>query len=548
MANNNISARALQDYEALMQERIYEAAEKSLYVFIKAAWQYINGEELIDNWHVACLAEHMQEFFKKKDCALGNRMLINICPRSGKTMNTTVMGTAWQWIQDPNYRIIHTTHTERLYVRNIASIRQLLSSPWYKDRWCNPALTNHYRFSLSQSQNTKTWLQLEQGGEFYGTSPGSSNVYGAGGDLLSIDDPTDGSSAHQPIVLERANRFYSQTLKTRLNNKKTGKIMVVQQRLAQNDLSGWILEHEREDYFHLNIPMLYDSRRTFVSPIGFNDHRRKDGESLDPLRFPPEFIDTEKKNFSYFQTQYQQDPVPEGGNLIQLDWLQYYNRHDFDSTFSSTVSQWLSVWDLSFDGGTDNDYTVGLVLAYTTDGKFVVYDLWREKATFTRQLQMMRELVNKHPQVCLHLVENLANGTALINTLQREINGLTPILPRTYGHSKSMRLQACVPAIMEGRLWIPRDTTYSVDVVKELVGFPLATNDDIVDCIAYAINHCLVTQDIGVTYTGLHKMVDTPLNAEEKARALSTLAYDYQKERVDVLGSTSNSNIRSIFY
>ncbi len=467
---------------------------------------------------------------------------------SGKTMLTTVMGTAWQWLQDPTYKIIHTVHTERLYVRNIASLRQLISSPWYKDRWCDPSFKEHYKYAISGSQNTKTWLQLDEGGEFYGTSPGSSNVYGAGADLLSIDDPTDGSSAHQPIMLERANRFYSQTLKTRLNNKKTGKIMIVQQRLAQNDLSGWVLDNEREDYFHLNIPMLYDSRRTFISPIGFNDPRKKDGDALDPIRFPPEFINTEKKNFSYFQTQYQQDPVPEGGNLIQLEWLQYYNHHDFDNLFSSTVSHWLSIWDLSFDGGINNDYTVGLVLAYTTDGKFVIYDLWREKATFTRQLQMMRELVNKHPQVQTHLIENLANGTALINTLQREINGLTPILPRTYGHSKSMRLQACVPAIMEGRLWIPRDTVYSVDIVKELVGFPLAGADDIVDCVAYGINHCLSTQDIGTVYTGLHKMTDTPPTTEEKARALSTLAYDYQKERIDVLGSTSNSNIRSIFY
>lgn len=483
----------LRDLEIILQERIYEEALTSLYIFFKAAWEHYEGSEFVDNWHIGCIAEHLQEFLKKKS-QIGNRLLINIPPRSSKTLLATIASTGWQWLQVPSWKVIHVTHTEKLYVRNIETLRRLIKSPWFINRWCNESDLAHYKFSISKTQDTKTWMMLNEGGEFYGTSVGSSNIYGSGADCLIIDDPVDGSKANSPLYLEAANRLYSTTLKTRLNDKRNGKILVIQQRLNENDLSGYILENEPE-YFHLNIPCLYSKRKTFISPIGFNDPRKHEGEVLDPIRFPPEFLATEKKNVTYFSCQYQQDPLPAEGNLLKADYIKLYEQlpSKFDIVYS--------IWDFSFDDTPDSSYTAGVVIG-KTDNTYYILDLYKERADINRQLNMVRESYNDHRDISACIIEAKANGSAVNKMLQREIENIILIDPRNYGGSKENRFNATLPIYISNRVFLPINKPFFQDMMKDLIGFPRIKDNDVVDVITYGLLWGEDNTGLGEWYSG----------------------------------------------
>lgn len=539
MASSNSSARALQDYEALMQERIYEAAEKSLYVFIKAAWDYMSNKPISDNWHLGCLCEHLQEFLKKKS-SLPRNMVINIPPRHTKTLIATVGSTAWQYIQDPRWQVIHITHSSGLYMENIDNIRGLINEPWYANRWCDPTNVEHYKFSLSKTKNTGEWFKLEEGGEFFASTPRSAKVTGHGADIIILDDPSDANGA-TATELEKVNSFYKTVLPSRFDDQSEGKFLTVQQRLGENDLSGYMLDNERESVFHLNLPMLFNSKKTFWSPIGFHDRRKKDGEVLDPVRFPPDVVSNlrAKSGLTTWSTQYQQEPLTEGGNLLRTEWFQYY-------TELPQIDTYYTCWDFALKSGENNDYTVGLLMG-KSGTSFYVIDIKREKADTPRQLNMVREYDNAYPHISRHLCEG-GNGDPIVSMLKREIGNFEILLPRTYGGSKENRVRATIPLFLESKVFLPMQAEWLGDFVQELTAFPRGKHDDQLDSLVYALLWGVQFDSTSSTYVGLHQMTDTPLNIEEKARQQSTMAYNWQQEKIDVLGSTSNSNIRSIFY
>lgn len=535
MVNNN--QQALADYEALMQERIYEAAERSLYVFIKAAWQYMSNKPISDNWHLGCLCEHLQEFLKKKS-SLPRNMIINIPPRHTKTLIATVGSTAWQYIQDPRWQVIHITHSSGLYMENIDNIRGLINEPWYANRWCNPENPATYKFSLSKTKNTGEWFKLEEGGEFFASTPRSAKVTGHGADIQILDDPSDANSA-SPTELEKVNSFYKTVLPSRFDDQSEGKFLIVQQRLGENDLSGYILDNERENVFHLNLPMLFNSKKTFWSPIGFHDRRKKDGEVLDPVRFPPDVVANlrAKSGLTTWSTQYQQEPLTEGGNLLQTGWFQYYSELPHIDTY-------YTCWDFALKEGENNDYTVGLLMG-KSGTSFYVLDIKREKADTPRQLDMIREYDNAYPHIVKHLVEG-GNGDPIASMLKREIGNFEILLPRTYGGSKENRVRATIPLFLENRVFLPMQAEWLGDFVQELTAFPRGKHDDQLDSLVYALLWGVQYDSTSSVYIGLHG-TQTPFSIEEKARQQSQLNYDWQKERADVVGTTTRSNIRSIF-
>jgi predicted phage terminase large subunit-like protein len=297
-----------------------------------------------------------------------------------------------------------------------------------------------------------------------------------------------------------------------------------------------MLDNERESVFHLNLPMLYDSRRTFVSPIGFNDRRRKDGEILDPVRFPPDVVDSLRKKAGLTTrfTQYQQQPLTEGGNLIKTEWFQYY-------TELPHIDMYYTCWDFALKSGENNDYSVGLLMG-RSGSSFYVLDIKREKADTPRQLNMIREYQNAYPHITKNLVEG-GNGDPIVSMLQREIGNFEVLLPRTYGGSKENRVRATIPLFLESKVFFPASATWLVDLVKELASFP-GKHDDQVDALVYALLWGVQYDSTGSTYLELHRATDIPRTVEEKSRQ----GYNWQKESVDVLGSTSTRNIRSIFY
>jgi predicted phage terminase large subunit-like protein len=233
--------------------------------------------------------------------------------------------------------------------------------------------------------------------------------------------------------------------------------------------------------------------------------------------------------------QYQQDPLPAAGVLIQADSIQYYSvLPQFDLLYCA--------WDMGLMGGEDNDYTVGAVVGRAA-GRFYLVDVIREQADTVRQLQMVREIDNKYPHLARHIVESGAGGDPIMSMLQREIGNFERLLPRQYGGSKENRVKATLPLYAESRVLLPDLAVFVGDCLHELIGFPNAKQDDFTDAFTYALLWGVQYDGTGEIYLGL----DAPGLHWHSTQTLA----DKQAQELVWTGDTptnmSRRNARSIF-
>lgn len=491
MANRNeevrqviLSAREekeLADIEAelaeLLVEEEYEECEKSLYAFIVASWENgLDPNPYVDSWHIHCMAEHVQA------CIEGQikNLLITIPPRHSKSKVVSVAAPAWTWgpKKMPKEKFISASYGDRLATDLVINTRNLMLSPWYQNRWVGKDKV----FRFASDSNTKTRYDNDKGGYRIATTPGGVGM-GVGFSVALVDDPLNGNKADSELERDAVISWYRGVLANRANDPHTARKIIVMQRLHELDLAGYVLENE--DFFHLNIPAEFEKSYTFISPIGVNDPRVREGQLLCPDRFDEVFLDDQKKDPYKYAAMYQQRPAPLEGGLIKRDWLQRYFEPELPDRFDIVVM----AADLSCDDTAGSDYTVVTVWG-KSGGRIYLLDLVRDRMDINGQLGAIRYLAKKYPQARTKLVEKKANGAALIKMLQRELTGLVPCEPKDFGGDKVSRLKACVPEFASNSVYIPHDQLFPwvKDFVAELTSFPKAKNDDQVDSTAYALN------------------------------------------------------------
>ena len=200
-------------------------------------------------------------------------------------------------------------------------MRRLLMSEWYQGHWGD-------RVKLTGDQNQKTKFENTATGFRQAAAAGS--ITGARGDRVVIDDPLSVDGANSDAVRDSTNQWFLEAVPTRLNNPKSSAIVVVMQRLHEDDVSGIILDKEL-GYDHIMLPMRYDPTRAAPTMLDYRDPRTEDGELLFPERFPAEVVDRDEKAMGPYATagQFQQTPEPRGGGIIKRDWWQLW---DADAT------------------------------------------------------------------------------------------------------------------------------------------------------------------------------------------------------------------------
>ena len=246
--------------------RDIEAAyyESSLYEFLKAGWRYIDPNPYVDSWHLGAIAEHLEAV---KDGQI-TRLIINQPPRTSKS-SMLVAFDPWVWAQahktdtsGPGVQFLHASYAQNLSIRDSVKTRRLIESPWYQKYWGN-------RVSITTDQNTKTRFDNNQGGYRLATSVGGT-LTGEGGGIIIIDDPHNAVEAESEAVRNSTLEWFDNSLSTRLNNPRTGAIILVMQRLHEEDLTGHILSSDAgQDWVHLMLPMRYEADRATLScPLG----------------------------------------------------------------------------------------------------------------------------------------------------------------------------------------------------------------------------------------------------------------------------------------
>lgn len=473
------------------QRAVYNKAEGSLAFFLQQAWPVIEpGTPYQHNWHIDCVAEHLQAVQRGEI----TRLIINQPPRSLKSLLVSVCWPAWCWALDPKLRWMFASYSASLAAYHSVLRRLLIQSDWYRHNWDKVCLTD--------DQNLKMEFANTHRGIMTATSVGGSAI-GKGGDILVFDDPLNPTEAASPVMRENANRWIRQSFLTRLNDKHTGRIVGVMQRLHEQDTSGMLLA--MGGWTHLCLPAEAE-RRTVVPFPGGRTKLRKPGDLLFPAREGRAELDRRKVELgSYgYAGQYQQRPSPAEGGMLKREWWRFWYPREMTPPAPITVrredgslrecpqcplpdrfDESLLSWDMAFKGASGSDYVVGQYWARCAAEKYLI-DQQRAQADFPTTLQMVLRMVARYPEADAVLVEDKANGPAVLQTLRREVGGLIPVTP---AGGKESRVHAVAPAIEAGNVYLPHPSAcaWVEPFIERAAAFPNAEHDDEIDAMSQAL-------------------------------------------------------------
>lgn len=490
-------------------------AEESLVDFIRQAWHIVEpGVPYVHGWHIDFICEHLEAITDgvEIDDSPYNRLLINVPPGTMKSLIVNVFWPSWEWgpRNMPHLRYVCAAHkVENLSARDSRRMRQLVTSDWYQKRWGD-------RVKLARDQNEKLNFVNSANGSRIATA--ITSLTGIRGDRVIIDDPHSVSSAGSEPQRKSEVETFLEAIPTRLNDPIKSAIVVIMQRLHQEDVSGVIIE-KGLGYDHVMLPMRYDSSRAFPTKLGYEDPRESDGELLFPQRFPEDIVQRDENVMGPYATagQFQQMPQPRGGGIIKEEWWQLWE-HDVYPPRDYVVAS----LDTAFTTKTENDMSAltvwgvfsGNVVAQPTknivrDGEEVVSDPEFEVRRFAEQqhpkLLMMfawaerlefHDLVMKVEKTCRQfgvdklIIENKAAGHSVAQELRRMFNhsDFHVQLVDTGAIDKVARVYSIQHLFSEGLVYAP-NKPWAQMVIDQCSSFPKAKHDDLVDTVSQALKH-----------------------------------------------------------
>ncbi|MBB4365115.1 putative phage terminase large subunit-like protein [Bradyrhizobium sp. CIR18] len=430
------------------------------YFVHKAFCTVFPGSAYLPNWHIDAIAFQLLQV-EAGDC---RRLLINQPPRSLKSLSVSVGYVAWLLGRDPGRRIIVVSYSNELAAELHRQFRMVVESAWYRDLF--PAMRT--------ARDTGSELVTTAGGGRYATSVGGT-LTGRGADLIIIDDPLKAEEAMSELARKRVIDWYGSTLVSRLNDKDRGAIVVVMQRLHEDDLAGYLLQ--AGGWRHLNLPAI--ATEDVQIPIGRGKHHtRRAGEVLHAAREDKPILEQIKAETGslQFSAQYQQQPIPLEGNLIKREWFRRYAQLPTTDPSSHVVQS----WDIAMMMGSGNDYSVCTTWRMVHKDYYLV-DVYRGRHQYPELRRILIGLAKRHDAATV-IIENAGPGMAMLQDLQRE---MPDELPRPIGikpeGSKVDRMAAQSFKIEAGQVHLPADAPWLDAYLLELLAFPQGRHDDQVD-------------------------------------------------------------------
>lgn len=445
------------------------------------------------NWHIRYIAEHLETVFHG-DCT---RLIINQPPRSLKSLLVSVCWPAWCWVHDPSLRWMFASYSASLAAFHSLLRRMLIQSDWYQGNWGQTVRLRGDQHQKMEFANTRRGMMIA-------TSVGGTAI-GKGGDILVFDDPLNPTEAASPAMRETANTWIRRSFLTRLNDPQRGRIVGVMQRLHEQDTTGLLLA--QGGWTHLCLPAEAEAHEVLVSPrTGEVMEERNPGDLLFPAREGAAELARKRIELgSYgYAGQYQQRPSPAEGGLLKRHWWRFWYPRDVDAPPPVTVPQedgsqvtcaqaplpeafdeTLLSWDMAFKGTDSSDYVVGQCWARQGTEKFLL-DQERQQADFPATIQLVLAMLRRHPQAGAVLVEDKANGPAVLQVLAREVAGLIPVNP---AGGKEARVHAVSPAIEAGNIYLPHPALHPWvhAFIERAAAFPHAAHDDELDALSQAL-------------------------------------------------------------
>ncbi len=455
----------------------------------------------LHNWHIDCIVEYLQSMERGEI----RRLIINMPPRSLKTITISVAWTAWLLGRSPSTQIICASYAQKLATKQSVDTRLIIESPWYKA--CFPETI------LAKDQNEKLKFQTTARGHRIATSvsqrKGSGGTAtGEGGDYLLLDDPVNPAGMESEATIEASNDWIDQTFLTRENDPKTSRALLVMQRLEERDPTGHLLE--RGGWHHLSLPAYFE-KRTIIT-VNKKQWICEEDSFLQEDRMGE--VELDKKlielGMQGFVGQYLQRPSAQGGGEFQARYIQYYN--NFSRKFTSKGMNVYILYDPANSKkaktSKDPDYTAIVVIGLAPDNNYYLLDLVRDRFNPTERVSKLLEVHQKWSKLCgkspVVGVEQYGMMTDkfYIEKEMEERNYRFRLIEMKGQIAKEDRIRKLIPLFENSRVYLPRQIMYdSLDgisyelidkfIKEELTVFPVGRHDDMLDAFARILEPAL---------------------------------------------------------
>lgn len=452
--------------DAVKQEAVNELCRNDFYFFVRYAFKKRKKFKWGRNWHHKVICDKLEAVYRGEI----TRLIINIPPRYSKSEIAVICFIAWCFGKNPDCEFIHSSYSKSLASKNSGLIRDIMEQPWYTAIFPAVELRNDSR-AKDNWQTTSDGCMYATGNEGSITGFGAGKKCGDFGGAIVVDDPIKpkDASSHTGVGLTNVNEWFGETLESRTNDPKTP-IIIIMQRLHQNDLCGFLLDGGNgETWEHLVIPAINEA-----------------GEALYPEKHTIEALRLMESSKPYvFAGQYMQRPAPKGGGIFKDDWWQYYK-------VLPEIEYSFIVADTAMKAKQANDYTVLACWGVCRKGRAYLIDLKRGKWEAPELLKTFIAFWNKNKhnssiRLRQAFVEDKSSGTGLIQQIKRDYSIPIVGLQRGKGEDKVSRANGVVSNVEAGLVYIPEGAHYISDFVGEHSVFPNGTHDDMVDTTSDAL-------------------------------------------------------------
>lgn len=434
------------------------------------------------NWHHEVISKYLDKFVRKEI----KRLIILAPPRHGKSELASRRLPAFIHGVDPNAEVVGVTYNDELASDMQIDAQRIIDSKEYRELFPKTQITPEgARSKYARNANEYEILPSIEGEEIM-RHEGSLRSVGVGGsltgrgaDFILIDDIIKNrADADSKVFRDMVYKFYTSTVRTRL--EQNGAILIMITRWSHDDLAGRLLDlakvlPEADQWTVVSLPAEKTDDDQIYDP-------REPGEFLWPSKYSKaEYASTKASLGSRdWSALYQQSPTVDGGNIIKREWLKLYK------VLPLKFDQVIQSWDLAFKDKSSSDFSVCTIWGRIGADVYLIHEE-RGRWDFPTMQKKLLEITKKFPLTYRKLVEDKANGSALMQSLNKVVTGMVPVNPT---QDKVARVNAVAPMFESGNIYVPDPLVCSwIDAtLNEWCEFPNGAHDDRVDTMSQALS------------------------------------------------------------
>ncbi len=476
------------------KEILNALSRASLYIFVKRAFYETHGYPLHDSFAIKLICDRLEKCLKGEL----NKLIINIPPRNLKSFIVSVCLPAYLLGKDPTKKIICISYSSDLANKFSRDTRDLMEMPFYKEIF--PTRIGN--------KNTENMFETTKHGSRTATTV-NGTLTGLGGDYLILDDPSSADDAFSPVKRKNLEEWYQNTFISRLDDKRKGVMILVMQRLHSEDITAFL--QRQGNWETISLPAIAEQDETFT----LSDNiivGRKVGEALNPAHEPLDvLLDLKQSMSNYnFSAQYQQNPIPEKGIIIDFNDFSFYNNNIEISSATTFQS-----WDIALRDGENNDYSV-CVTAKFYNNCLYVEDIARYKLTSPDLIQKIKEKWITHRAKYV-VIEESSISDGIIDIIRRDFSIIPLITHKPKGDKKARAINNYY-FIKTGKLKLLKNAPWIDDFHAEINAFPQGKHDDQIDALTQIIDVILKPYTDKNRWTEVRKQIEekseTKMNSE----------------------------------